>query len=323
MSGKVSAVGSYESLRESGLDFAQLLTDPEEEKNDRRNSSTSSRSFRQRQNSDASLNSVADSIYEESPMQVQESQETGSIGLRLYKKYFAAGGGWFVFTTTALSCILSQVLASGGDYYLSYWVNSNQDPLQATGKPTLQPSASALISNDTMHESSFLDDILKLFKDTVIVSDKNLIEIYIFSAITLLTVAITLSRSFLFFRLAMKSSTKLHNTMFRGITRASMYFFNTNPSGRILNRFSKDMGQIDEILPSVMMDVIQIFLSLLGIVVVVAVVNPLFLIPTLILAVIFYYLRVFYLKTSRDIKRIEGVSKYNRIFQSIFHCLCF
>lgn len=37
----------------------------------------------------------------------------------------------------------------------------------------------------------------------------------------------------------MKASRNLHNTMFQGVTRARMYFFHTNPSGRILNRFSK------------------------------------------------------------------------------------
>ncbi|KAL5274290.1 ABCC4 family protein [Megaselia abdita] len=312
--GKVSAVGSYESLRESGLDFANLLADPEEEKqNERRMSSASSRSLHQRQNSESSLNSAADSIIEDTPMQVQERQETGAIGLALYKKYFTAGGGWFVIMITVLSCILSQVLASGSDYYLSYWVNTNESPVQRSDIPNIEevntkPSVSALVANDTMTKPNLLDKIFEFLKESG-PSDRNNLDIYIFSAITILTVAITLSRSFLFFRLAMKSSTKLHNAMFRGITRASMYFFNTNPSGRILNRFSKDMGQVDEILPSVMMDVIQIFLSLFGIVIVVAVVNPLFLIPTLVLAVIFYYLRVFYLKTSRDIKRIEGVTR--------------
>lgn len=88
-----------------------------------------------------------------------------------------------------------------------------------------------------------------------------------------------------------------------------MYFFNTNPSGRILNRFSKDMGQIDEILPAVMIDVLQIFLSLFGIVIVIAVVNPLYLVPTFILAIVFYNLRIFYLKTSRNVKRLEAISK--------------
>lgn len=139
----------------------------------------------------------------------------------------------------------------------------------------------------------------------------EMLDIYIFTIITVATIIITLTRSFLFFNVAMKASQNLHNAMFTGITRASMYFFNTNPSGRILNRFSKDMGQIDEILPAVMMDVIQIFLSLFGIVIVIAVVNPLYLVPTLLLAIIFYYLRTFYLKTSRNVKRLEAISRFN------------
>lgn len=251
---------------------------------------------------------------EEYPIQVQERRETGSIGLSLYKKYFTAGGGCFVITITAFFCVLAQVLASGSDYYLSYWVNTNEYPVKRNYVPTndvtVRPSVSSLVANDTMPEKKFFDKMLDFLRETG-PSDRNNLDIYIFSTITVLTVAVTLSRSFLFFRLAMKASTKLHNAMFRGITRASMHFFNTNPSGRILNRFSKDMGQIDEILPSVMMDVIQIFLSLSGIVIVVAVINPLFLVPTLVLAVIFYYLRSFYLKTSRAVKRIEGVSKYS------------
>lgn len=98
--------------------------------------------------------------------------------------------------------------------------------------------------------------------------------------------------------------------MYQGVTRASMYFFNTNPSGRILNRFSKDLGQVDEILPSVTIDVIQIFLSLAGIVAVVAAVNPYFLIPTVIIGIIFFYMRRFYLLSSRNIKRMEATSEF-------------
>lgn len=107
----------------------------------------------------------------------------------------------------------------------------------------------------------------------------------------------------------MRASRCLHNMMFNGITRARMYFFHTNPSGRILNRFSKDMGQVDEILPSVMIDVIQIFLQLSGIVVVIAVVNYWFIIPTTIIGIIFYFLRSYYLSSSRNIKRVEATSK--------------
>lgn len=155
----------------------------------------------------------------------------------------------------------------------------------------------------------FEQTILNILELNDIHIDPQMLDIYIFTIITIATIVITMIRSFLFFNVAMKASINLHNAMFHGITRAVMYFFNTNPSGRILNRFSKDMGQIDEILPAVMIDVIQIFLSLLGIVVVIAFVNPWFLLPTLILAIIFYRLRIFYLKTSRNIKRLEAISK--------------
>lgn len=73
--------------------------------------------------------------------------------------------------------------------------------------------------------------------------------------------------------------------------------------------FSIDMGQVDEILPAVMIDVIQIFLQLGGIIVVIAVVNYYFIIPTVIVGIIFYFLRGYYLSASRNIKRIEAISK--------------
>lgn len=160
-------------------------------------------------------------------------------------------------------------------------------------------------------------------------------DLYLFTTITVLTVLFTLARSFIFVNVGMKASRRLHNAMFNGVTRASMYFFNTNPSGRILNRFSKDMGQVDEILPGIMIDVIQvcffqqyvgienrtfanqiifqISLTLLGIVVVVALVNYWYLVPTLLMGILFYYMRDFYLLTSRNIKRMEATSN-NRIF---------
>lgn len=46
--------------------------------------------------------------------------------------------------------------------------------------------------------------------------------------------------------------------MFECIARSPMSFFHTNPSGRILNRFSKDMGAVDELLPQAMIDCCQV-----------------------------------------------------------------
>lgn len=133
--------------------------------------------------------------------------------------------------------------------------------------------------------------------------------IYIYTAIIVFLLFITLIRSFVFFTICMKSSTTLHNKMFVSITRAPMRFFNTNTSGRILNRFSKDIGAVDELLPAAIIDSLQIGLSLVGIVVMVSVVNPWLLLPTALIGVVFYFMRIFYLATSRNVKRLEGVSK--------------
>lgn len=50
----------------------------------------------------------------------------------------------------------------------------------------------------------------------------------------------------------------LHDMLFRGVTRATMWFFNQNSTGRILNRFSKDIGTIDSNLPVVIVDCLQV-----------------------------------------------------------------
>ncbi|EDV31158.2 uncharacterized protein Dana_GF14687 [Drosophila ananassae] len=302
--GQVSAVGTYESLRESGLDFASMLADPERDEREEEKSRSRSGSYThshsdQRRNSEQSLLSIADSCLEEAEAEQminQERQETGRIGLGLYSKYFKAGGGFFAFFVMMGFCVLSQGLASLGDYFLSYWV-------------TKKGTVAAQAGNDTMSSIALESRMSVWFHDLGWNVDAEMLDTYIFTVITILTIVITVARSFLFFNLAMKASIRLHNSMFRGISRAAMYFFNTNPSGRILNRFSKDMGQVDEILPAVMMDVIQIFLALGGIVIVIAIVNPLFLIPTVVLGIIFYQLRTFYLKTSRDVKRMEAITR--------------
>ncbi|XP_023166760.2 probable multidrug resistance-associated protein lethal(2)03659 [Drosophila hydei] len=288
--GKISAKGTYESMCKSGLDFAQMLTDPskkEEGAGDapekRKLSQISTR--RSRQNSVSSMESGAESVVMESPMQAQETRTEGRIGMGLYKKYFAANG-YFLFIVFAFFCIGAQVLGSGGDMFLSYWVNKNGESEPETFMSRLRRSFMPRINSET-----------------------DPIDIYYFTAINVLVIVFSLVRSVLFFYLAAKSSTTLHNKMFQGVTRAAMNFFNTNPSGRILNRFSKDLGQVDEILPSVMMDVMQIFLVILGIIVVLCIVNVWYLLVTAILVVIFYLLRSFYLTTSRDVKRLEATTR--------------
>ena len=64
---------------------------------------------------------------------------------------------------------------------------------------------------------------------------------------------------------------------------------------------------------------VQISLMVLGVVIFICVLNPMVLLFTLPLIVIFVFVRTFFLKTSRDVKRLEGTSKYGVMYV----CCCF
>lgn len=114
----------------------------------------------------------------------------------------------------------------------------------------------------------------------------------------------------MFFRTTSRASKTLHDQMFSSILHAPMRFFDLNPSGRILNRFSRDMGLIDEIMPRVMMDAIQIFLVMIGILGVIVYVNPPMIIALSIAIFLFGCIIKLYLRPSQDLKRLEGICKY-------------
>lgn len=311
--GVVEGVGTFESLRDSGLDFAKLLPKDDEvaddEKTLNRSVSKTSRSSKDSNSSYNRHNSVTSVTSKESDENYveheppEEKSAEGSSGLTYYRAYFKAAGGYFITAIVIFFFILAQMCASLGDYFLSYWAAKEELRSTEPGTTNVSLSIPKILSNSN---DTIVEKAGKLFDG--LSYDRNL-DIYVFSALTVGTVVITLGRSFMFFNVAMKASRKLHDAMFAGVTRATMHFFNTNPSGRILNRFSKDIGQLDEILPSIMIDVVQIFLALAGIVIVVAIVNPYFLIPTFLIAILFYFMRNFYLMSSRNLKRMEATTR--------------
>ena len=328
--GVIQGVGTYESLRDSGLDFAKLLPKGEEPVEDEKllqrsvsKTSKESRSSYRREESVVSFTSKEsetedlDDFVEKA--QPEEKRGEGSIGMTYYKAYFKAAGGYFITMIVIIFFVLAQMCASVSDYFVSYWVAKEENNVVPRSEEISNFTARFTETIED-NNATILEKAMRIFEE--VAYDRN-IDIYIFSALTVGTVLITLSRSFMFFNVAMKASRKLHDAMFEGITKASMYFFNTNPSGRILNRFSKDIGQIDEILPSIMIDVVQIFLALAGIVIVIALVNPFLLIPTCIIALLFFFLRKFYLMSSRNLKRMEATSKLINFLFFHFNNFCF
>lgn len=133
---------------------------------------------------------------------------------------------------------------------------------------------------------------------------------YIYTGILVTLFIVAVSRSLIFYKSCMRSSQSLHDQMFGSLIRTSMRFYDTNPSGRILNRFSKDMGAIDELLPKAILDAGQVIMAMLGSLVVASIVNPMFLVPVFVMGICFAWLRKIFLKTSKNVKRLEGISEY-------------
>lgn len=107
-----------------------------------------------------------------------------------------------------------------------------------------------------------LGNTTKLSSESV--SQKRHEFIVYYMSITLIGVLCNLCRSFSFYYMALRIATNLHDMIFRSVDRAKMIFFNANPSGRILNRFSKDMYRVDTSLPIIVSDVIDVSAGLIG-----------------------------------------------------------
>ncbi|CRL03642.1 CLUMA_CG016458, isoform A [Clunio marinus] len=263
--GIVEGVGTFENLRDSGLDFANLL--PKNENVEEQKSENLAQKH--------SKGKFNEDNFVEKKENIEEKRVKGSVGLKPYKDYFNAAGGFKSIFIIFILYISSQIFTSTSDYFVSYLVR--QEEMQ---------------SNVEIDENSY---------------ERNVV-IAIFSGLIVGVILLTLSRNFVFSILTTRASRHLHDAMVAGITKASMYFFNTNPSGRILNRFSKDIKEVDEILPFTLVDVFQVIFNILGAVTVLVVINRFYLIPTFALFTIFHYLRKFYLKTSLDVKRIQSTT---------------
>ncbi|XP_077632923.1 ATP-binding cassette sub-family C member 3 isoform X1 [Crocuta crocuta] len=108
---------------------------------------------------------------------------------------------------------------------------------------------------------------------------------------------------------SVQAARALHQALLRNKMRSPQSFFDTTPSGRILNRFSKDIYVIDEVLAPTILLLLTSFYNSISALVVVVVSTPLFAVVTLPLAVFYILVQRFYVATSRQLKRLESVSR--------------
>jgi len=210
-----------------------------------------------------------DEIEPEVHKNVEESSK-GKIKGNLAMHYLKAGGSIPKIIFVFILFLATQAIASTFDYYVGFW--TDQEELRSFYKNS---------TTVTDEELSYL-------------LDSNLL-IYIGGILIIALFLKAIIRSIFFYSITITASKNLHKMSFGGVISTKMRFFDLNPSGRILNRytnflkhlpfyfsnifvsrFSKDLGAIDEWLAKCLLDAVQVILLGVGSIVITTIINPYF-----------------------------------------------
>nr|CAD7400804.1 unnamed protein product [Timema cristinae] len=308
--------GKFDELLASDVDYAQLLSGGDDgqldagkgfgAESDEKNQQLP-RLLRQisRASTKSKASTVPDDVDEPEETEVQqqlfEASSKGKSERSVYAEYFCSGANCLGLFLMSSFFVVAQAAASGADYWMSFWVT--QEELRSYYQsPEFQYDLNTTKNNASAEES-------EIFLLTVEDLLSTQLCLYIYTGIVVFLIVIAFVRSFTFYTVCMRSSVSLHNDMFNSVIRTPVRFFDVNPSGRVLNRFAKDIGSVDELLPKSLMDASQTMFIMLGSLVVGVTVSYWFIIPILLLGSVLLIMRSIYLRTSKNVKRVEGITK--------------
>ena len=113
----------------------------------------------------------------------------------------------------------------------------------------------------------------------------------------------------------LNSNSSLHESMINGIVRSPASFFDVTPSGVLINKFSNDLGILDNSLAMALKDALEGPTSMLVAIVNICQIYPLFIPPAVVLLIIgiafFFYARPVIVQC----KQLDLANK-NPIFQT-------
>ncbi|XP_026531750.1 multidrug resistance-associated protein 9-like [Notechis scutatus] len=222
----------------------------------------------------------------------KEEKAEGWIKWEIYHTYIKASGGFLLWFVIILLFVLMIGSSAFSNWWLSFWLN------QGSGNATCNPP-----QNTTCNAGSITTNPQLHFYQLV------------FGMSVVIMIILSFIKGYGFTKLTLRAASNLHNTMFYKILKSPMNFFDTNLTGRIMNRFSKDMDEVDTRLPFYLENFLLQFFGLLSIFTMITIVFPYLLISTAVLAIIFILLFHIFQNTIQDLKRIENLSR------SVWLCL--
>ena len=218
----------------------------------------------------------------EKEKRMQAEDDKVNFVYKAYLSYFKYGSIAFYGPLMVIIFGLTQLNATGCDYFLKLWTDSIKTSHNSTVEPT----------DD--------DFVIKLIKENAA---------YVYSGLILSFFVLGLVRVMVLAMFSMRASVNIHKSLFNRIVRAQMNFFYRYPVGIVLNRFSRDIGIVDDELWGTFYDFLVIIINNLAIAIVMGIANPWLLLPFSVFVVTVVSYRVFYIHTARVLQTLEGVCK--------------
>ncbi|KAG0192526.1 hypothetical protein DFQ28_008764 [Apophysomyces sp. BC1034] len=297
--GKVAGAGEPSAMIKSGVLGDELSHAEQEEADEQEEAST-----------DGPIPNV--------PKTVKKSQENGAgkltqeevraeggVAWSVYATYFYASGGLVFWVAVLFLFCLAQGSVLGQDYWIKVWAAA-YDGINSIATGIF--AASRMGSAETSFMSlTYMQPVQRIGSDTSAVDVTYYLGIYFL--IGMIALAVTSARSLILYYGSLSASRHIHARLLDRILRAKVRFFDVTPLGRIVNRFSSDLETIDQAVAPSFSFLLYSVVATVCIVILVSVVTPAFLIPGVFIAFVFWTIGSYYLNTSRDLKRLNSVSR--------------
>ncbi|XP_078620680.1 ATP-binding cassette sub-family C member 9-like [Branchiostoma floridae x Branchiostoma japonicum] len=222
----------------------------------------------------------------------KEERMVGEVDLKHYLTYAAACGFLMVALVLFLQ-VSKQGMQVGIDFWLSTWSSASTVATMATAPVINMTDVNQTWGNLTQLPPSI---------DT---------SYYIngYTALSITAIVLAAVGSITSMLAMVVGAKRLHEGMVRNVVLAPMRFFDTTPTGRVLNRMSEDQSVIDIRLPFQMEALIRTALMVASALVVNAVVTPYFMIGAAPIIILYYFVQKFYRATARELQRLDSVNK--------------
>ena len=256
-----------------------------------------------------------------------ETKATGSVNINVIKMYLTAMGPWGYWFVAFLAFGIQQVGSVAANVWIRSWANAYSRSVQQAFRILSHSSEAAtgyvspfgLSSNSFSTGTAFWN--LPIIRGTAAstVSIQNSSDetngvnawyyLIIYALLSLFYIFVSLAREGYIFWGSLRASSKIHSRLLDSVTRAKLQFFDTTPLGQLMNRFSKDVEAIDQDVAPIAVGVLGCLFSLITIIILITVITPGFLIAGFFIALIYVAIGALYLRSSRDLKRLESVQR--------------